>query len=193
MILVGVVLLALLGGVVAYYISSRDKASLSTGTDIRHPLPGVVSIPVSQAPSVAVPGMTVPEGRSAPPRTPFSGTVLAGTHAPLLDFTQADYEAALASGRLVFLYFYANWCPICREEFPVVQAVFNGLTTDQVVGFRVNFNDDQTDAQEEALAREHGVAYQHTKVMVRSGQRILKSPETWTKERYVTEINGALH
>lgn len=122
----------------------------------------------------------------------YSGTRLAGNSAPLLAFTHADYEAAKNSGKLIVLYFYANWCPICREEFPNAEAAFNQLTTDQVVGFRVNFNDNETDAAEEALAREHGVAYQHTKVLVKSGQRIKKSPETWTQDRYVSEITAAL-
>lgn len=117
-----------------------------------------------------------------------TGTVLAGTSSPLLDFNPADYQAALATDKLVVLYFYANWCPICREEVPRLIAAFNELTTDRVIGFRVNYNDTDTDDAERALAREHGVGYQHTKVFVRQRQRVLKSPETWTKDRYLTEI-----
>jgi len=124
--------------------------------------------------------------------TKYSGAVLAGKSAPLLDFTKADYDVAVKSDKLVVLYFYANWCPICKAEFPVMQGVFNGLSTDNVIGFRVNYNDDQTDADEKALAKQFGVAYQHTKVFVKNGQRILKSPEGWDDKRYDTEINSAL-
>src|SRR3990167_3874553 len=122
----------------------------------------------------------------------YSGAVLAGKSAPLLDFTKADYDAALNSDKLVVLYFYANWCPICKAEFPVMQKVFNELSTDNVIGFRVNYNDDQTDNDEKNLAKQFGVAYQHTKVFVKNGQRILKSPEGWDEQRYDTEINKAL-
>jgi len=122
----------------------------------------------------------------------YSGEVLAGTSAKLYDFKKADYENALNSNKLIVLYFFANWCPECREEFPKMQTAFNELTTDRVVAFRVNFNDDQTDADETALAQEFGVSYQHTKVFVKNKQRVLKSPESWEKARYLSEINGAL-
>ena len=122
----------------------------------------------------------------------YSGAVLAGKSAPLLDFTKADYDAAVKSDKLVILYFYANWCPICKAEFPVMQNAFNKLSTDKVIGFRVNYNDDQTSADEKALAKQFGVAYQHTKVFVKNGERILKSPEGWDDKRYDMEITKAL-
>ncbi len=122
----------------------------------------------------------------------FSGTVLAGSTSPLIDFNKADYDKALASDKLVVLYFYATWCPICIAEFPQMQSAFNDLSSDKVVGFRVNFNDGDTDDNERALAQQFGVAYQHTKVFLKNGQRILKSPEGWDKQHYLREINNAL-
>lgn len=123
----------------------------------------------------------------------YAGTVLAGAAAPLLDFTESDYDAALKTNKLIVLYFYANWCPICKAEFPEMQKAFDGLTTDQVIGFRVNYNDSQTDPDEKKLAQQFGVAYQHTKVFVQNGQRILKSPEGWDTARYQQEIQKALY
>jgi thiol-disulfide isomerase/thioredoxin len=122
----------------------------------------------------------------------YSGAMLAGKSVPLLDFTKADYDAAVKTDKLVVLYFYANWCPICKAEFPVMQKVFNELTTDKAIGFRVNYNDDQTDTDEKNLAKHFGVAYQHTKVFVKNGERILKSPEGWDEKRYDMEISKAL-
>ena len=120
------------------------------------------------------------------------GTLLAGTSAKLLDFTKAEYDAALATDKVVVLYFYANWCPICLAEFPKMQEVFNELTTDKVIGFRINYNDSLTDTDEQALARQYGITYQHTKVLLKNGQVILKAPDSWEKDRYLTEINNAL-
>src|SRR3989338_2303665 len=120
----------------------------------------------------------------------FSGQVLAGTSSPLLDFNKVDYDKAVASGKLVAIYFYANWCPICKAEFPKMQEAFNKISDDKVVGFRVNYNDDQTDDDERELAREFGVAYQHTKVFVKNSQRILKAPESWNSaDVYISKIN----
>ena len=161
---------------------------------------GAWAVYKAQAPTVPVlptttstrPLPTAPATTSGAPTAGYSGARLAGNLSPLLDFNSADYAQALASNKLVVVYFYANWCPECRVEFPVAEQAFNELTSDQVIGFRVNYNDDQTDAAEKALAQEYGVAYQHTKVFVKNGQRLLKSPETWTKERYLAEITKAL-
>lgn len=122
----------------------------------------------------------------------FSGTVLAGSKSPLIDFNKADYDLALKTNKLIVLYFYANWCPICKAEVAnSLYPVFNALTTDEVIGFQVGFNDNQTDKDEKGLASQFGVPYQHTKVFVKNGQRILKSPEQWNEARYLSEINKA--
>ncbi len=122
--------------------------------------------------------------------SPYSGAVLAGSSAPLIDFNKADYDSAAASDELVVLYFYATWCPICRAEEPELRAAFNDLDRSDVIGFRVNFNDGDTDADERALAQQYQVPYQHTKVFIKNGQQLLKAPDTWNKARYLTEISN---
>lgn len=132
---------------------------------------------------------------SAPASTGFlpNGEVLAGSDVPFIDFNQEDYEAALASGQNVVLYFYANWCPTCKRELRnATNPAFNELSgIDNVVGFRVNYNDNQTSAFERDLAKQFGVAYQHTKVFINgAGERVLKSPEGWDKDQYISQITS---
>ena len=118
----------------------------------------------------------------------YQGKMLAGKTSPLLDFVKADYDAAIKTDKLIVLYFYADWCPVCRAEVPKLYEAFNELQTDKLIGFRVNFNDGSTDADEKALAEQFAVAYQHTKVFLKNNQRVLKSPESWNQERYLAEI-----
>ncbi|KKU52382.1 MAG: hypothetical protein A3F26_01845 [Candidatus Ryanbacteria bacterium RIFCSPHIGHO2_12_FULL_47_12b] len=122
------------------------------------------------------------------------GTILAGrSDHPLLEFSPTGYDDALKSGDLVVLYFYANWCPICKKEFPEMQAAFNSFDDNKrVIGFRVNFQDDETSAEEVALARQFGVPYQHTKIFLKGGKQVLKAPDSWSKDRYISEINKML-
>jgi len=143
----------------------------------------------------AAPSASIGEGngQKAEQGVMYVGAFLAGSASPLLDFSKEDYEKAKQSDKLIVLYFYANWCPICKAETTdALYPAFNELTDEQVIGFRVNYNDSDTDDDEKMLAREFGVGYQHTKVFLRSGKRILKSPESWSKERYLSELKRTL-
>jgi len=128
----------------------------------------------------------------AEPKTTYNGRLIARAGVPIIEFNQTDYDNALEENKIVVLYFYANWCPLCKEEFPKMTQVFNSLSSDKLIGFRVNFNDSQTDDNEKELASEFGVAYQHTKVIIKNRERIMKSPETWTQDRYRQVINSLL-
>lgn len=126
--------------------------------------------------------------KPAPEETTFSGTVLSGKKSWLLDFNKTDYDAALRTEKLIVIYFYADWCPICQAELPNLYAAFNELDTDKVIGFRVNFNDGQTDLDEKNLAREFGVSYQHAKIFISKGRRVLKAEDPWQKDQYLNAI-----
>lgn len=124
-------------------------------------------------------------------KTPIPDVVIAGKQTPYLEFSQEAYDKALQDKKIVVLNFYANWCPICRAEEPDVKAAFNSLNNPNVVGFQVNYNDDRTDAAEEALARRYGVTYQHTKVILKDGKQVLKETAQWSKETFISQINAA--
>lgn len=190
-----IILLLLAGGGV--YFASRSGSS-KTAADMDAAPDMATTYDRKQLPSSGEAGGNV-EKDSAETETrevarmAYRGTVLAGKANPLLAFAAADYEKAAASDKLIVLYFYANWCPICKAETAnALYPAFDALMGDRVIGFRVNYNDSETDADERALARKFGVAYQHTKVFVKNGTRILKSPEGWDTARYLAEISKVI-
>lgn len=135
------------------------------------------------------------ETKSSPPPQSvagYQGKVLAGSSSLFLEFNKTDYEKALSEEKIIFLDFYANWCPICRAEAPAIHEGFEGLTTDKVIGFRINYNDSETDSNEKALAKQFNITYQHTKVILKMGKEVLKSLDSWNKETFSKEIEKVL-
>lgn len=178
-----VVVLLLIGGGIYMVTSDTTPATSTNGEAMMEKEEGDAMMEEDDSMMMKVEGDLEMSGE-----TSFRGAVIAGSSSPLLEFNQRDYETALAHNRVVVLYFYASWCPICREEFEHTKEAFDSLTHENVVGFRVHFNDSEVTPPMEALAREFGVAYQHTKVFVKNGERVLKSPETWNTARYLEEF-----
>lgn len=130
-------------------------------------------------------------GGSTPEKT-MEGDKLAGRESFYFAFNRDDYQRALDGDKIIFLDFYANWCPFCRAEAPEIEAGFDNLESDRVIGFRVNYNDSETDATEKALASQYAIIYQHTKVILKDGKEVYRSGDTWTREDFAREINKVL-
>ena len=102
----------------------------------------------------------------------YQGEILAGSTTPYIVFNKEDYDKAIDENKIILLYFYANWCPICLSEQKEVFAAFDELNREDVIGFRVNYRDSDVDDFEEELAKEHGITYQHTKVIIQNGEDV---------------------
>ncbi len=105
-------------------------------------------------------------------------------------FEKEFYEKAKSEGKVILLEFYANWCPICARQEPEIEAAFKELSNPKIIGFRVNYNDNDTDKDEENLAREFGITYQHTHILLDSNAKLIKKDlQFWNKEMFKKELN----
>ncbi len=104
-------------------------------------------------------------------------------------FTKEAYDQAKADGKTIFLEFYANWCPTCKAQAPALEEGFSMIQSENLVAFRVNYKDTETDADETALAQKFNITYQHTHVVTNTSEEtLLKSNEEWTVQDVVEKI-----
>ncbi len=145
-LLIALVALVLIGGGLLF-IFKKDKADVA---------PAPTSSAVGSNPTTATDGTTAAEFTA-------KGVKITDNY---YEYSAADYAAARAAHRPIFLYFYANWCPTCAAQEPIVKQLMSEISDesklDNVIAFRVNYNDNATDKDEEKLANEFGVRYQHT-------------------------------
>ncbi|MBI4175950.1 MAG: thioredoxin family protein [Candidatus Aenigmarchaeota archaeon] len=136
--------------------------------------------------------MTKPDGTMVEPEEAGGSMVIAGSTTKYLKFDKAAYEKALADKKAVYLYFYANWCPICRAERPNILQAFNELSEPEAVGFEVHFNDNELTPDQEAMARQFGVAYQHTTIIIgKDGKETFRSLNPISEDEIKQEITKA--
>src|SRR5574342_919407 len=115
--------------------------------------------------------------------TTMASGVLSDGVSKYYDWDRAKFDDAMADGKTIVLDFAANWCPTCQQEHPQLMAGFEALNDPNVVGFRIHYKDDQSTPESQALIEQYQIAYQHTKVIIKSGQVVKKIPEAWTKDK----------
>lgn len=119
----------------------------------------------------------------------YLGTPLAGETTFYLQFNDADYEMALAEDKLIFLNFYSTGCDSCQKDNDAAISAFDAMKYEDVVGFRVLFNDPALTLEEKDIALKYGVENLNTKVIVKGGKRVFKATDTWNKQTFIDEIS----
>lgn len=117
--------------------------------------------------------------------------LFAGTASKYYRFDKAHYENSLEEGKIIFLDFHADWCPVCAKERPSILAAFTELNNADVVGYQVHYNDKATNADDEEMAKKYGITYQYTKVILdKEGNIALKTLEILDKGRIIDELRS---
>lgn len=120
--------------------------------------------------------------------TTFSGNKLASTGIPVYEYNKADYEKAIASGMNVMLITYNNSCSFNTQDWNAAKQAFEGATGSNLVGFRVNYLDSDTSAEEKQLAAELQIKDKHTKIVTNQDKELSRSTGVWTADQYSQTI-----
>jgi len=120
---------------------------------------------------------------------PFNadGELLVDDISPYIIYNDHDFEHAREHKKVIFLEFYADWCPYCRKLDPQIRETFANLDDPDVVGFRVNYDKDVD------VKKQYNVVYQHTHIILdRDGNVVYKGLETeWVDSTIVAVLNEA--
>ncbi|MBI4163850.1 MAG: thioredoxin family protein [Candidatus Aenigmarchaeota archaeon] len=106
-------------------------------------------------------------------------------------YSKEAYQSALNEGKVIYLYFYANWCPICKEARPKILEAFNKMDFDDVIGFEVHYNDGEEKDFDREITRNYQVPYQHTTIIAKNGGQVFKSLEELSADKLIEEIGKA--
>ena len=100
------------------------------------------------------------------------------------EFDKIKYEEANENNKTILLYFSSSLDPLRATEEMEIEKAFEDLNG-SVTGFRVNFEDAETDNDEIALAEEMGIKESHTKVVIVNGIVQFSSEELIDSEKVV--------
>lgn len=84
-------------------------------------------------------------------------------------FTQAAFDAALGAGKPVVVDFAASWCPTCKAQKPIVDALLAEPKRRELTLFKADYD------REAALKKQLRVAQQSTFVVFRGGKEVGRS------------------
>jgi len=84
-------------------------------------------------------------------------------------FDKARFDAALAQGKPVIVDFSASWCPTCKAQKPIVDALLREKKLEPVTLFVADYD------KETELKKRLGVTQQSTFVVFKSGKEVGRS------------------
>ena len=90
-------------------------------------------------------------------------------HAGELPYSKAAFDNALAAGKPVIVDFQASWCPTCKAQKPIVDALLAEPGRKEVTLFAADYD------TEAALKKQLRVSQQSTFVVFKAGKEVGRS------------------
>lgn len=121
------------------------------------------------------------------------GPQVAQIGSPAPDFTVVDlkgneWNLADLQGKVVFLHFWATWCPSCRDELPSIQRLYSELPEEQFTTLTVLYKDDPGLAK--SMVKQIGATFPVT--VDPNGKAAQTYGLTGVPETYIIDKQGVL-
>jgi len=156
-----------------------------------------VVTPPNTAANNPAPVVTPPQETAPPPVLPpapssiFSGVVLAGNKTKYIEYNKQDFDLALKKMKVILLVFYKSTSTTSTTEEVYVFNAINAMNYDDMVGFRVHFQDGMDGADEQALAAKYNIQYWNTKVILTDGKVFETDSGVWNTIAYKSQVGQA--
>ncbi len=103
-----------------------------------------------------------------------------------LPFAQAAFDQAVAAGKPVIVDVQASWCPVCKVQKPIVEALLQEPKMKNVTLFSADFD------TEHALKKQLRVAQQSTFVVFKGGKEVGRSTGDTSRSAIAALFDKAL-
>ena len=122
--------------------------------------------------------------------TPYIGSTLAGTTAPLINFAPEDYQKAQVDQKNILLIF-CDTETVCQTEIQNAIAAFNQIDNSQLIGFNLQLNPQDPTTTSQKIADQYQVTTVPTKIIFDSqGKKLTQTTDTWSSEQYLEQLNN---
>ena len=101
-------------------------------------------------------------------------------------YNAAAFAAAQDDGKTIVVDVYADWCPTCRAQAPILDQLRAERASDVVLFVKVNFD------EEKAFLRAHRIPRQSTVLVFRGKREVARSIAETNRSRLRGVVLGAL-
>lgn len=101
-------------------------------------------------------------------------------------YNEAEFMMAQKKGKTIVVDVYADWCPTCRAQAPILEELRTQRQSSDVLFVKVNFDD------EKAFLRQHRIPRQSTVLVFNGMEEVARSIAETNRTRLRSAVLGAL-